>query len=118
MRFLNYLFILFLAIPLTACNKVVIRDTKAYRLEALYFSRTIAETNKIVLFRLKSQCCVKGVFNTEGEGCAEDGETYAVTHARAQHHYDRLMFLAGFTEKDPGSAPAIATDEILEGVCK
>ena len=114
----NLLCFLILSLFLTACNKVVIRDSKAYRLEAMYFSKTIEESNRIVLYRLKTQCCSEGLFNTEAEGCAQDGETYAVTQVRAQHHYNRLMYLAGFDEKDPGSAPEIKTNEVLAEVCK
>lgn len=118
MKVFNSLLILLFVLTFTGCNRVIIRDSKAYKLEALYFSKTIAETNKIVLHRLKTQCCDGPVFNSGDESCSKDGETFAVTHARAQHHYDRLMFLAGFTEKDPGSAPDFEIDNILIGVCK
>ena len=115
---MKYLLLLILPFCLVSCNKVVIRDSKAYRLEAMYFSKTIEESNRIVLHRLKTQCCKDSMFNTEAVGCAQDGETYSVTHARAQHHYNRLMYLAGFDEKDPGSAPEIKTNAILAEVCK
>lgn len=106
---------------LTLCagcnNKVIIRDSKAYRLEAMYFKKTIVEQQKILFAQLESECCVDGAFKSGDKTCGEVGETYAVTHARAQHHYDRMMFLAGFEKKDPGEAPPVDITSILEGVC-
>lgn len=101
----------------TGCNKVVVRDSKAYRLEALYFKTTIAEQQKIVLAQLKGNCCADGAFKSGDKSCSQSGETYAVTHARAQHHYDRMMYLGGFEDKDPGAAPKVDIVAILEGVC-
>lgn len=117
MRLINLLGIAVFLLTLTGCNRVIIRDTKAYKLEVMYFSKTIAETNKIVLHRLQSQCCMDDAFNTNDNQCVKDGETYAVTHMRAQHHYDRLMYLAGFVKEDPGSAPDFKTDSVLMEVC-
>lgn len=117
MRLLTLFGIVAFSFSLVGCNRVIIRDTKAYKLEAMYFSKTIAETNKIVLHRLQSQCCSNELFNTTDNQCVEDGETYAVTHMRAQHHYERLMYLAGFIDKDPGSAPDFETGSILAEVC-
>lgn len=98
-------------------SKVVVRDVKAYRLEALFFKKTIDEQQTALKARLKRSCCVEAVFNSADVSCAKDGEVYAVAHSRAQHHYDRMMFLAGFEKQDPGAAPEIKTAKILEAVC-
>lgn len=103
---------------LLGCNKkVIVRDSKAYRLEALYFKKTISEQQKIVFAQLEANCCEGGDFKSVSKSCAEFGETYAVTHARAPHHYDRLMFLAGFKDKDPGEAPKVDIVKILQEIC-
>lgn len=103
---------------LTGCpNNVVIRDSKAYRLEAIYFKKTVAEQQVSLKTRLKQQCCENGVFSSAHE-CARDGETYAVTNARFGHHYARLMYLAGYEDNDPGDAPKVETVSILEEICR
>tara|TARA_Y100000310_G_C20610980_1_gene777973 strand:- start:370 stop:732 length:363 start_codon:yes stop_codon:yes gene_type:complete len=117
MRYLVSLLAFGFVSMLTGCPSIIIRDGQAYRLEALYFEKTIKETNKIVRHRLKTQCCIDGSFNTLDGYCVADGDVYAVTHSRAQHHIDRLMFLAGYKEIDPGDAPEVLTNKILKEIC-
>jgi hypothetical protein len=108
---------MFLAPVVTACgSKAIIRDSKAYRLEALFFKKSIDEQQEALKPRLRAACCEEGVFGASAT-CQKDGETYAVVHSRAQHHYDRMMFLAGFAEIDPGDAPKVDVAKVLEGVC-
>ena len=106
-----------IALFLSACgSKTIIRDSKAYRLEALFFKKSIDEQQGALKPLLRSSCCEEGVFSAS-PSCSKDGETYAVVHARAQHHYDRMMFLAGYIDVDPGDAPKVDVAKILEGVC-
>lgn len=97
-------------------SNTIIRDSKAYRLEALYFKQTVSEQQKALRARLKASCCEDGVFSSARE-CAKDGELFAVTHIRFSHHYERLMYLAGYIDKDPGDAPKVEIAPVLEGIC-
>ena len=119
MRLAKFAAVIVSIIPaLTACgSKAIIRDSKAYRLEALFFKKSIDEQQAALEPRLRSSCCEEGVFGSSAS-CKKDGETYAVVHSRAQHHYDRMMYLAGFAEVDPGDAPKVDVAKVLEGVCK
>lgn len=110
-----------LLLSITLClgcqPQATIRDARAYRLEALFFKKAVDEQHKIVTARLKAECCVEGKFKGGAE-CESLGEVYAVVHTSAQHHYDRMMFLGGFAETDPGSLVEPETQVLLGEVCR
>jgi hypothetical protein len=110
---------LLILVMLTAgcSSKVIIRDSKAYRLEAFFFKQSISGQQDALRPLLHNACCEDGVYRSTPE-CSSDGETYAVVHARAQHHYDRMMYLAGYQDNDPGAAPQVDVAAILEEMCR
>lgn len=105
-----------LVLSLGCQPQATIRDARAYRLEAMFFKKVIEEQQRIVAMHIKANCCLEAGFKG-GEECDAIGETYGVVHSSAQHHYDRMMFLGGFTKTDPGALVETDLKSLLNGVC-
>ena len=103
------------ALGMTGCKKVILRDATTYKNEIYLFEMVIEQDTELLAEHLADgSCSCDEEGNWNNEVCETSALNVVTMRARLKWHVAAMMYLGGLSEEKPGDAPPVSEDDAMQ----